>query len=90
MAHALQLFRNGLLPNALAQSVDAALRRGLRARTRERDDGHHRTGALDALTMRDLGVRREYQDYSSWADVPVFAARRLHRIADAARWGFPP
>jgi hypothetical protein len=39
--------------------------------------------------MRDLGLRREYQDYASSADVPPAAAGRLHRIADAARWGLP-
>jgi hypothetical protein len=87
MGHALQIFRTGVLPHAVSQIVDAALRWGLVTGTRQREDNHHHAGPLDAVTMRDIGVCREYQDYSSRADVPVPAAQRLLRIADAARWG---
>jgi hypothetical protein len=89
MAHALQILRNGILPYAFSQIVDACLGWGLARSTSRRKDKHHRTGPLDAATMRDIGVYREYQDYSYPVDVSVSAAQRLHRIAETARWGLP-
>ena len=85
MAHALQIFEKVLPPDAFAQTISAVLSVGARLYGRVQ----HRAGPLDAVTMRDVGVRREYQDYSSSADVPTSAARRLHRIADAARSRLP-
>ena len=41
---------------------------------------------LDGDTLRDIGARREYQDYASSAAVTAGADRRLHRIAEATRW----
>ena len=89
MAHALQTFRTGGLPDAVLRFVDATLRWGFDARTRGQDENRDRTGPLDAATTRDIGARREYQDYASSARVPSSAARRLHCIADAARCGLP-
>ena len=85
---ALQIFRNIGVFTGFPQIVDAALR-GLGARTCEREDIYHRDGPLDALTMRDVGVCRESQDYCSSVDAPASAAQHLHRIADAARWRLP-
>jgi hypothetical protein len=87
MGQALQIFRNDVLPHAFSQIVDAALRWGLVTGTRQREDDHHHVGPLDAVTMRDIGVYREHQDYSCPVDTSV--AQRLHRIAEAARWGLP-
>ena len=39
---------------------------------------------LDGGTLRDIGARREYQDYASSAAVTAGSDRRLHRIAEAA------
>ncbi len=89
MAHALQIFRTAVLPDAVLGFVDATLRWGIDARTREREQNRHRTGSLDVATTRDIGARREYQDYSSSAGAPASADRHRHRIADAARWGLP-
>ena len=44
---------------------------------------------LDGGTLRDIGARREYQDYASSAAVTAGTDRRLHRIAEAARWTSP-
>ena len=41
---------------------------------------------LDGGTLRDIGARREYQDYASSAAVTAGSDRRLHRIAEATRW----
>jgi hypothetical protein len=89
MAHALQIFRSAVLPDAVLRFVDATLRWGFDARTRERDENPLPASPLDAVALRDIGARREYLDYSSAAGVPASAARHLHRIADAARWGLP-
>ena len=89
MAHALQSFRTGGLPDAVLRLVDATLRWGFDARTRKRDENRNWAEPLDAATTRDIGARREYQDYASSARVPSSAARRLHCIADAARCGLP-
>ena len=89
MAHALQTFRTGGLPDAVLRFVDAALRWSLGARTREQDEDRDRAGPLDVATMRDIGARREYQDYAPSARVSASAARRLHCMADSARCGLP-
>ena len=89
MAHALQTFRTGGLADAVLRFVDATLRWGLDARPREQDENRDRAGPLDVATMRDIGARREYQDYAPSAGVPASAARRLHCIADSARCGLP-
>jgi hypothetical protein len=89
MAHALQIFRNDVLPRAFSQIVDATLRWGLASGTRQSQDSHQRAELLDPVTMRDIGLHREYQDYSCPVDVSASAAQRLHRIAEAARWGSP-
>jgi hypothetical protein len=89
MAHALQIFRTGGLSDAVLRFVDAALRWGPGARTREQNEDRDRAGPLDVATMRDLGARREYQDYAPSARVPASPARRLHRLADSARCGLP-
>ena len=65
------------------------LEKKLDARTRERDENRDRAGPLDVATMRDIGARREYQDYAPSARVSASAARRLHCIADSARCGLP-
>ena len=39
---------------------------------------------LDGGTLRDIGARREYQDYASSAAVTTGPDLRLHRIADTA------
>jgi len=39
--------------------------------------------------LRDSGARRELQGYSTAAPLEAGAARRLHHIADAARWSTP-
>ena len=89
MAHALRTFRTGGLADAVRRFVDAALRWGFDARTREQDEDRDRAGPLDVATMRDIGARREYQDYAPSARVPASAARRLHSIANSARCGLP-
>jgi hypothetical protein len=89
MAHALQSFRTGGLPDALLRFVEATLGWGFDARTQERDENRDRAVPLDAATTRDIGARREYQDYASSVRVPSSTARHLHCIADAARCGLP-
>ena len=89
MAHALQTFRTGGLHGAVLRFVDATLRRGLDARTREQDEDLDRAGPLDVVTMRDIGARREYQDYAPSARNPASAARRLHHIVYSIRCGLP-
>jgi hypothetical protein len=89
MAHALQIFRTGGLSDVVLRFVDATFRWGFDARSRERDEKRHQTGSLDVATTRDIGARREYQDYSSSAGASSSAARHLHRIADAVRCGLP-
>ena len=41
---------------------------------------------LDGGTLRDIGARREYQDYASSAAVTTGSDRRLHGIAEASHW----
>jgi hypothetical protein len=87
MAHALQILGARVPPDAFLRLVDAALRARFGARTRERDNSHHRAATLDADAMRDIGAARQYQDYA--ASVSACSDRRLHRIADAGRWASP-
>jgi hypothetical protein len=89
MAQALRIFRTAVLPDAVLRFVDATLRWGLDVPPREQDKNRYRAGPLDAATTRDIGARREYQDYASSAGVPADATRHLHRIADRIRWRLP-
>jgi hypothetical protein len=89
MAYALRIFRTDGLLDAVLRFVSPTLRWGLDARTREQNEDRDRAGPLDVATMRDIGARRGYQDYAPSARVPASAARRLHCIADSARWGLP-
>jgi hypothetical protein len=89
MARAAQTFRIAVLPITLLRIVDATMRVAFGARTRKRQADRHRAGSLDAIAMRDIGACREYQDYACSADAPASAAMRLHRIADATRYGLP-
>ena len=89
MAHALQTFRTGGLHDAVLRFVDATLRWGFDAPTREQDENRDRTARLDVATIRDIGAHREYQDYAPSARVPASATRRLHCIAESARCGLP-
>ncbi len=87
MAYTGQVSRTGILAGIMRRIVDAALPHdGFAARRRVRKVDHHRGGSLDADILRDSGARREYQDYSASAAVPAGSDRRLHRIAEAARW----
>ena len=74
MAHALRTFRAGGLPDAVLRFVDATLRWGLEARTCEQDEDRDWAGPLDVATMRDIGARREYQDYAPSARVSASTA----------------
>jgi hypothetical protein len=89
MAQALPLFRTAVLPKAVLRFVDATLRWRSDAPPRKQDKNRYAAGPLDAATTRDLGARREYQDYSSSAAAPAAPAQRLHRITDAVRWRLP-
>ena len=89
MAHALRTFRTGGLTDAVRRFVDATRHWAFDARTREQDENRDRAGPLDVAAMRDIGARREYQDYAPSARVPASAARRLHRVANSARCGLP-
>ena len=89
MAHALRIFRTGGLTDAVLRFVDATLRWGLKARTREQDEDRDWAGPLDVATMRDIGARREYLDYVPSAPDSASAARRLHGIAASAKCGLP-
>ena len=71
MAHALQTIRTGGLADAVLRFIDAALRWGFAARTREQDENRDRAGPLDVATMRDIGARHEYQDYAPSARVSL-------------------
>ena len=89
MANALPIFRTGYLPDAVLRFVGATLRWGFDARPRAQKEDQDQAGPLDVATMRDIGVSREYQDYAPSVRAPASAARRLHCIADSARWGLP-
>ena len=42
-------------------------------------------GSLPTETMRDIGARRDVQDYARTADLASGSNRRLHRIAETIR-----
>ncbi len=46
-----------------------------------------RSGSLDPAVRHDSGAGREVQDYA--VAPPAASARRLHGLADAARWSLP-
>ena len=46
-------------------------------------------GSLPAETMRDIGARRDVQDYAATADLAGGSNLRLHRIAETVRWTSP-
>ena len=85
MAHALQTIRTGGLADAVLRFVDATLRWGFDGCTRERDEDRDRTALPDVATMRDIGARRDYQDYA-----PSARSLGLHGIAASAKCGLPP
>ena len=88
MAHALQIFRTGGLTDAVLRFVGATLRWGFDAGPREQKEDRDQVGPLDAATMRDIGARRDYQDYAPSARVSASTARRLYGIAASAN-GLP-
>jgi hypothetical protein len=89
MAYLDQITAIGGPAGAACTFIDTVLRRLTGMRSRWQGDGHYRAGPLDAATMRDTGARREYQDYAPFGIVPVCPARRIHQIAEAARWMLP-
>ena len=87
MAYAEQVSRTGILADVIRRIVDATLpHAGFAAPGSLRKLGHHPGESLDADILRDIGARREVQDYSASAAVSARSDRRLHRIAEAARW----
>ena len=87
MAYTEQVSRTGILADVIRRIVDAALPPdGFAARARLHMVGRRAGGSIDADILRDIGARREYQDYSASAAVSAHSDRRLHRIAEAARW----
>ena len=89
MAHALRIFKGDVLPDVVLRFVDTTLRWGIGASPRKLDRNRYPARPLDAPTSRDIGARREYQDYSSAAGTPTAATQQLHRIADAVCWRLP-
>ncbi len=90
MAYTEQVSRTGILADVMRRIVEAVLPHdGLAAHGSLRKVGHHPGRSLDADTLRDIGARREVQDYSASAAVSACSDRRLHRIAEAARWTSP-
>ncbi len=99
MAYTEQVSRTGILADVMRRIVDAALpaalpaalaaalaHDGFAARPGPRKFGRHPGGPLDAGILRDTGARREVHDYAASAAVSACPDRRLHRIAEAARW----
>jgi hypothetical protein len=62
----------------------------LEAPTCEQDEDRDWAEPLDVATMRDIGARRDYQDYAPSARVSASTARRLYGIAASAKCGLPP
>lgn len=83
MARALSTFRTGDLPGAALRLAHTALRLAIAACTRRQDEGRDRAGPLDVATLRDIGVRRAYQDYAR----DPCPGRCLHALADRTRCG---
>ncbi len=87
MAYTERVSRTGLLADITRRIVDAALPHDeFATRRRLRKVGRHPGGSLDADILRDIGARREVRDYAPSAAVSACTDRRLHRIAEAARW----
>ncbi len=87
MAHTEQVSRTGNLAEIMRRVIDATRPHdGFAAQGRIRKFGRHPGGSLDAGILRDIGARREVQDYSASAAVSASSDRRFHRIAEAARW----
>ena len=87
MVYSEQCSRTEILADVMRRIVDAAVPHdGFAARRSLRKVDHHRGGSLDADILRDIGARRAYQDYAASAAVSAGSDRRLHRIAEAARW----
>ncbi len=87
MAYTEQVSRTGIRADVVRWMVEAVLPHdSFAARRSVGKLGHHPGGSLDADTLRDIGARREVQDYSASAAVSAGSDRRLHRIAEAARW----
>jgi hypothetical protein len=89
MALAPQMFRTAVLPVTLLRMVGAIPRMPFGAGAPQRQADRYGAGPLDPGAMCDIGACREYQDYACAAEAPATPARRLHRIADAVRWGSP-
>lgn len=87
MACSEQFLGTGIQADIVRRILDAVLPHdGSAARRSLRQAGRHPGGSLDAGILRDLGARREYQDYAASAAVSDGSDRRLHRIAEAALW----
>ncbi len=90
MAYTERVPRTGSLADVMRRIVEAVLPHdGLAAHRSLRKAGPHPGRSLDAGTLRDIGARREVQDYSASVAVSACSDRRLHRIAEAARWRSP-
>jgi hypothetical protein len=87
MADTEQVSRTGILAEVMRRIADAVQPHdGFATRKSVRKARHHPGGSLDADVLRDIGARREVQDYTASAVASAGSARRLHRIAEAARW----
>ena len=85
MAYAERLPRTASPADVIRGIVEAVLPRdGSAGRGRADRARPHPGAGLDAGTLRDIGARREYQDYASSTAVTTGPDLRLHRIADTA------
>ena len=90
MAVTEQVSRTGILADVMARIVDAVRPHDrFTGRRGARKLGHHPRGWLAASILRDIGAGREHQDYKASAADSAGSNRRLHRIAEAARWTSP-
>ncbi len=87
MAYSEQVSRTGILVEVIGRIVGAVQPYGgVAARRSARKARPHPGGSLDPDILRDIGARREIQDYTASAAVSAGSDRRLHRFAAAARW----
>lgn len=87
MAYSERLPRIGLLAEVIGRIVEAARPRvGFAAGRRPHAASRDQQGSLEARTLWDIGARREDQDYAASATAAAGSERRLHLIADRARW----
>lgn len=87
MAYIERLPRIGILAEVIGRVVEAALQLTGAATARRRGEiNTEPQGSLDARSRWDIGARREDQDYAASTAVAAGSDRRLHRIADRARW----